>query len=208
MFRIGALANIDDRLAEALRRRRAGTWTYGGRTESSSLLTSLASDLGYPSTWGDSSIVPSNGGANADQIWDSIGVTSRPGVGGIPCELVHGNVGGFFGNVGPSCSKNVAIRGLMGFVQAFAIYAPVCRNFIFAHLYCVDLITFQGPFPTHTTDQATKSKKTLHAQADTHLRDALVIIPFYIYFFDMDIRLHDSDLVGRKASSQYLAQFL
>ncbi|KLO14449.1 hypothetical protein SCHPADRAFT_903264 [Schizopora paradoxa] len=122
---IGALANIDQRLAEALRRRRAGTWTYGDSSASSSLLRSLASDLGYPSTWGDSSIIPANGGPNADQVWKSIGVTARAGVGGIPCELVHGDVGGIFGNVGPSCSRNVAIRGLMGFVEAFAIYAPV-----------------------------------------------------------------------------------
>lgn len=126
--RIGALANIDNRLVEVLRRRRAGSWTYGSNSASSSLLTSLASDLGHPSTWGDSSFLPAHGGASADQVWESIGVTSRAGVGGLPCELVHGNAGSVFGNVGPSCSKNIAVRALMGFIQAFAIYAPVCAS--------------------------------------------------------------------------------
>lgn len=122
---IGALANIDHRLVEVLRQRRLGTWTYGNISASNSLLTPMALDLGYPASWGDSSVLPAYGGPGADKVWKSIGMDSRAGVGGLPCELIHGNVGGVFGNVGASCSKNIAIRSLMGFVEAFAIYAPV-----------------------------------------------------------------------------------
>lgn len=136
IIRIRALANVDGRLLEALRRRRNGTWTYGKQTAYTELMSTLAEDLGYPAAWGMTTIVPPKGGKQATEVWKQLGVEGRNGTGGIPCELVHGGVGGNFidGGVGGSCSANAAVRGVMGFIEGLAIYAPVSRTvLILAH---------------------------------------------------------------------------
>ena len=106
LYRIGALANVDPRLMEALNRRLDGSWTYGQRTSHSGLLTTLAEDLQLPPSWGDSLLVPTHGGDHATKKWAELGVTNRSGIGGVPCEIVHGDVGKPFGIVGPSCTTN------------------------------------------------------------------------------------------------------
>lgn len=115
---------------EALRRRRNGTWTYGKQTAYTELMATLAEDLGYPPAWGRTTIVPPKGGKQANEVWKQLGVEGRNGIGGLPCELVHGGVGGNFieGGVGGSCSANAAVRGAMGFIEGLAIYAPVSRT--------------------------------------------------------------------------------
>lgn len=126
-LRIRALANVDGRLLEALRRRRDGTWTYGKQTAYTDLMATLAEDLGYPFAWGNTTIVPLKGGKQANEVWKQLGVEGRNGIGGIPCELVHGGVGNHFieGGVGGSCTANAAVRGAMGFIEGLAMYAPV-----------------------------------------------------------------------------------
>lgn len=131
LLRISSLANIDSRLTEVLRRIRDGEWSYArGSPKHRTLLGTLAEQLGYPPSWGDPTILPANGGLNADIIWKELGVTGRKGVGGVPCNIVHGDVGNAFGGVGASCLGNAGIRGLMGFLQALVIYAPVCLYLI------------------------------------------------------------------------------
>ncbi|KAI5124691.1 hypothetical protein M0805_004298 [Coniferiporia weirii] len=122
---IGTLANVDNRLLEALRRRRRGTWTYGERT-SHKLLESLAEELGYPSSWGNTLELPPTGEC-ANEVWERLGVKGRAGVGGLPCEIVHGGVGGYIipSGVGASCCANIFVRCSTGFLEALAIYAPV-----------------------------------------------------------------------------------
>ncbi|KZS92961.1 hypothetical protein SISNIDRAFT_549988 [Sistotremastrum niveocremeum HHB9708] len=117
---ISSLASIDPRILEALRAIRSRTWLYGKRsTAHPTLLTSLSSDLGYPSQWGDPTKLPKYGGAAATMTWKSLGLTSRNGLGGIPCEVVHGGVGG------DSCLANSGIRGFNAFCKALLIYLPV-----------------------------------------------------------------------------------
>ncbi|KAL5534232.1 hypothetical protein ACEPAG_694 [Sanghuangporus baumii] len=123
---IGALANVDERLLEALRRLRKGTWGYG-KPESHMLLSTMAADLGYPPSWGDSLCLPEYGGKVSEVSWRALGVRGRSGVGGIPCEIVHGGVGSSVipGGVGGSCVVNSLARGGLGFLEALVIYTPV-----------------------------------------------------------------------------------
>ncbi|KAH8120331.1 hypothetical protein DFH11DRAFT_54684 [Phellopilus nigrolimitatus] len=123
---IRTMANVDDRLLEALRRIRAGTWSYGAPA-SHTLLAPMAEGLGYASAWADPLQLPPIGGRQADKTWELLGVKGRAGVGGLPCEIVHGNVGSWLvpGGVGGNCFANVLARGAMGFFEALAIYAPV-----------------------------------------------------------------------------------
>ena len=132
---------------EALNRRLDGSWTYGQRTSHSGLLTTLAEDLQLPPSWGDSLLVPTHGGDHATKKWAELGVTNRSGIGGVPCEIVHGDVGKPFGIVGPSCTTNAAIRCAMGFVEAVAIYAPVCIQ----QFYLTKSLTkfYSGPLYTN-----------------------------------------------------------
>lgn len=119
-YRIMSLANIDPRILGALRGIRTGDISY--RTNACNppdLLSSLSTDLGYPSAWGDISRIPAFGGVKAADAWKAIGVPTRDGLGGIPCELVHGGV------TGSSCTANAVIRGAHAFVEALAIYLPV-----------------------------------------------------------------------------------
>lgn len=83
------------------------------------ILISHAQDLGYPAAWGDPARLPVTGGPNADRIWQELGVTSRPGRGGLPCELVHGDL------MTSSCAENAGTRWIKAFIKAFLIYLPV-----------------------------------------------------------------------------------
>ena len=117
---INALADIDQRLLLTLRGLRAGTWKYGHNlAETKDILISHARDLGYPPSWGDPAGLPAHGGPAADKIWRTLGVKSRPGRGGVPCELVHGDV------MTSSCTTNALTRWIRAFMKAFLIYLPV-----------------------------------------------------------------------------------
>ncbi|KAI0778193.1 hypothetical protein BD413DRAFT_101826 [Trametes elegans] len=113
------MANIDPRLLAALRAIRSGEFSYKrGKSLSPDLVTSLSRDLGYPPSWGDPALLPAYG-TRADKAWQTLGVTGRQGRGGMPCEIVHGDV------TGGSCTANAAIRGAQAFAEAVAIYLPV-----------------------------------------------------------------------------------
>jgi len=125
---IQKLANLDYRLIQILQLIRANQWSYSQpplRSSSTSLvLQESATAQGYSASWGDPSLLPAYGGTVADQAWKNLGVTSRPGVGGVPCELLHGHFGRSFGLEG-SCTANATLRVVYAFAQAFAIYLPV-----------------------------------------------------------------------------------
>ncbi|KAG9058825.1 hypothetical protein FS842_000022 [Serendipita sp. 407] len=117
---INALAEIDNRLVLTLRALRAGTWRYGEQSPAARhILTSYAVELGYPAGWGDPAKLPPISGPSADKIWQELGVRSRSGCGGVPCELVHGDV------MTPSCAVNALTRWIRAFMKAFLIYLPV-----------------------------------------------------------------------------------
>ncbi|KAJ6575120.1 hypothetical protein B0H19DRAFT_935207 [Mycena capillaripes] len=121
---IHTLAGLDSRLLEALRLIRAKQWSYRtGSPAHQDLLRTYARDLGHPAAWGDPSILPAYGGSQADKVWTQLGVT-RSGVGGLPCQLVHGDVGLSLG-LEQSCTANVGLRGIKVFLEAVAIYFPV-----------------------------------------------------------------------------------
>ena len=114
------LANIDPRILAALRAIRTGNFSYKkGLSVPPDLVTSLSADLGYPAAWGDPAQLPPFGGPSADAVWKVLGVPNRHGVGGLPCEVVHGGV------TGNSCTANAGIRGLQAFAEAIALYLPV-----------------------------------------------------------------------------------
>ena len=121
---IQKLANLDYRFVQTLQLIRAKKWSYSQSHSSPFVLQECATTQGYPASWGDPSFLPAYGGAVADQVWKNLGVTSRSGVGGVPCELLHAPVGRPFGLEG-SCTANATIRVLYAFAQAFAIYLPV-----------------------------------------------------------------------------------
>src|SRR5882762_2721384 len=93
----------------------------------SHLLIDLARDLGHPPSWGDPIQLPAYGGTLASATWKKLGVTSRPNVGGFPCEMVHGGIGPKWG-VGNGCTTNAIIRFAVAFVEAMALYLPVRHN--------------------------------------------------------------------------------
>ncbi|CCL98957.1 uncharacterized protein FIBRA_00965 [Fibroporia radiculosa] len=117
---IMTLANIDVRLLEALRAIRSGAWSYRRHVSvQPDLVSSISRTLGYPSAWGDPALLPAYGGVQANAVWKTLGVRGRNGLGGLPCELVHGTV------TGGSCTANATIRGAQAFVEALALYLPV-----------------------------------------------------------------------------------
>ncbi|KAI0932198.1 hypothetical protein AcV5_004514 [Taiwanofungus camphoratus] len=116
---IMTLANIDARILATLRALRSGAWSYKRHHSTQpDLVSSYARDIGYPAIWGEPTLLPAYGGKVADAAWEILGVPGRKGVGGIPCELVHGSV------AGGSCTANVAIRGAQAFAEALALYLP------------------------------------------------------------------------------------
>ncbi len=117
-----SIANIDPRILGALRAIREGRFSYTKNISNPpDLLSSFAQDLGYPPSWGDATLLPAKGGPAATAVWKKIGVPGRDGLGGIPCELVHGGV------KGGSCTANAGIRGLNALIKAVAIYLPVSK---------------------------------------------------------------------------------
>jgi hypothetical protein len=122
---INTLAGLDHRIITVLQRIRDGSWSYiSGSVHHKQLLQDSALNTGLPPAWGDPSVVPAYGGAIADEAWKKLGVTNRPGVGGIPCELLHREVGSALG-LESSCTANAGLRTLKGFMDALAIYLPV-----------------------------------------------------------------------------------
>ncbi|KAF7320338.1 hypothetical protein MKEN_00818600 [Mycena kentingensis (nom. inval.)] len=122
---INTLAGVDARLLEALRGLRTGEWSYRkGVSHKPDLLTSYARDLGYPVAWGDPAKLPAYGGQVANDAWNQLGIKNRRNLGGIPCEMVHGQVGSSIG-LEDSCVANASLRGSRAFLEALAIYVPV-----------------------------------------------------------------------------------
>jgi hypothetical protein len=110
---------------DALAYLREGTWSYiNGSATHRNLLRTYSQDLGHPSSWGDPSVLPAYGRNVADSVWKAINVRSRTGVGGLPCELVHGTVGANLG-VSDSCAMNAGLRATKAFAESMAIYLPV-----------------------------------------------------------------------------------
>ncbi|KAG6813784.1 hypothetical protein H0H92_007196 [Tricholoma furcatifolium] len=122
---IATLANLDGRIIRTLRLIREGSWSYiYGSAEHSTILTKFSQELGHNPSWGNPQLLPAYGGATADVVWKAMNVNNRHGVGGLPCQLVHGSVGSSIGLNG-SCAANSIIRGSMAFLEAIAIYLPV-----------------------------------------------------------------------------------
>lgn len=127
---INTLANLDGRIILALQYIKAGNWSYmSGSPLYSGLLESAAKDVGLPASWGNPNELPAYGRAVADKVWRNLGVTSRPGVGGIPCEVLHRRVGSSLG-LTENCTANAILRTFKGFTEALVIYLPVCVPFI------------------------------------------------------------------------------
>ncbi|KAH0838300.1 hypothetical protein J3R83DRAFT_6577 [Lanmaoa asiatica] len=121
---INSLANLDKRLIEVLRALREGTWSYiHGSSAKRHILSPLAEELGRSPSWGDPTILPAYGGNFADKAWKQLGVDGRSGIGGLPCELVHGGIGARFG-LHNNCTTNTAIRATHAFAEALVIYLP------------------------------------------------------------------------------------
>lgn len=92
---IGEAAQVDNRLVEALRRARRGTFIYGKETGQAPLLESMCRDYGWPIEWGDPArTIP------------------------IPCEMVHMGVG-------PSCELHALSRFFRAFRFAMLTYLPL-----------------------------------------------------------------------------------
>ncbi|KAJ7293582.1 hypothetical protein C8J57DRAFT_1269402, partial [Mycena rebaudengoi] len=49
--------------------------------------------FGPPSSVGRPRRAPCIRRPRADRVWKQLGLTTRPGVGGLPCQIVHGTVG-------------------------------------------------------------------------------------------------------------------
>lgn len=129
---INTLANLDGGILSILQKLRGRTWSYiNGSAEHANILQDTAKKLGLPRAWGDPTLVPAYGGAIGDQTWNKLGYANRPGLGGIPCELLHGEVGSSFGLQG-SCTANAALRTFKGFTESLAIYLPVSATQLFS----------------------------------------------------------------------------
>lgn len=80
----------------------------------------MAADMGCPPTWGDPQALPAHGGPGARSTYRTMG--AKRCAGGIPCELVHGDVNH------QSCVANAWRRGAAAFMKALLIYSPVCTR--------------------------------------------------------------------------------
>lgn len=124
---IGTLADVDTPIIQTLQYLRTGAWSYRtGSPEHGHILRKSTQKLGFPASWSDPSVLPAYGGSIANAIWKSIGVHSRPGVGGLPCEIVHGKTGVSL-SLQQSCAANTGLRALKAFFEALVIYLPVSR---------------------------------------------------------------------------------
>jgi hypothetical protein len=124
---IGTLAHLDPRLKDALKALREGTFSYEkGTCTPPGLLSSLATELGLPASWGDPSCLPARGSEwNNATVWRGLGVKGRNGLGGVPCDLVHGGVGRQYALPDNSCAVNAGVRLWNAFMSALLIYLPV-----------------------------------------------------------------------------------
>ena len=91
----GGVAKVDNRLIEALRRARRGTFVYGEDTGQAPLLEPMCEEFNWPIEWGDPA-------------------KTAP----IPCEMVH------MGS-GPNCEKHALSRFARTFMFACATYVPL-----------------------------------------------------------------------------------
>jgi hypothetical protein len=124
---IRTLADVDAPIIQTLQHVRAGAWSYRtGSPEHGHILQTSTQKLGFPASWSDPSVLPAYGGSIANAVWKSIGVHSRPGVGGLPCEIVHGKIG-LSSGLQQSCAANTGLRILKAFLKALVIYLPVSR---------------------------------------------------------------------------------
>lgn len=121
---IDRLARVDWRLLELLRAVRQGNWSYIHGSDQHGLASTLASDLRYPTSWGNPELLPAHGGQTASRAWAALGVNGRDGVGGLPCQLVHGRAVAWFG-LADSCVANAIFRAVYALMEAFVIYLPV-----------------------------------------------------------------------------------
>lgn len=132
--RINSLANVDKRLLEVIRALREGTWSYiHSPSTKRNILGPLAEELGRSPSWGDPTVLPAYGGDLANEAWKQLGVDERSGIGGLPCELVHGGVGARLG-LHNSCIANVAIRAMYAFAKALVIYLPVSLRRVYIRM--------------------------------------------------------------------------
>ncbi|KAI6133060.1 hypothetical protein EDD16DRAFT_1734205 [Pisolithus croceorrhizus] len=121
---INRLARIDWRLLELLRAVRQGNWSYIHGSDQHKVASSLATDLGYPTSWGNPKHLPARGRQTANKAWMALGVSGRDGVGGLPCQLVHGRAAAWFG-LDDGCVANAVFRAVYALIEAFTIYLPV-----------------------------------------------------------------------------------
>ncbi|KAF2667156.1 integral membrane protein [Microthyrium microscopicum] len=92
---IQRIANVDERIVQALRQARFGNFVYGKETGIGPLVGSMCRDYGWPEKWGNPAVtVP------------------------LPCEVVHQGAG-------PSCEVHALSRLARSFVAALGVYAPL-----------------------------------------------------------------------------------
>ncbi|KZV78481.1 hypothetical protein EXIGLDRAFT_662412, partial [Exidia glandulosa HHB12029] len=114
--------------------------------------------MGLPASWGDPALLPGHSGARADVAWAQLGVRNRAGVGGLPCELVHGR------SYGSSCTYNALGRTAVAFGQALLIYAPVhALPVLLASKRRRALLTDPAPVLLRTATNAARSAAFLSA---------------------------------------------
>lgn len=117
---IAALGQVEPELLIALPALGRKDWMYGQKsTKYPHLFDELCVRLGVPTSWGDPTIIPAFGGDIANKVWAQLGVTSRAGVGGLPCELVHGST------CTSSCALNAFIRFRKSFFHSIFLYLPI-----------------------------------------------------------------------------------
>lgn len=134
------MANLDGHILDVLRHIREGKWSYiRGSPSHGDTLRHTARSLGLPSILGDPEAVPAYGGKAATAAWRKLSVFTRDGLGGVPCELLHGQVGSGLG-LQSSCTANGILRLLTGFEKALAIYLPVSFQYTRLHVVLISTI--------------------------------------------------------------------
>jgi hypothetical protein len=117
---IAALGEVEPELLIVLPALGREEWVYGQQsTKHPQLFDKLCARLGLPTTWGDPAILPASGGDSANRVWAQLGVINRTGVGGLPCELVHGRTHT------SSCAINAFTRFRKSFLRGVFLYLPV-----------------------------------------------------------------------------------
>ena len=180
---IGTLADVDAPIIQTLQYIREGAWSYRtGSPEHGHILQKSTQKLGFPASWSDPSVLPAYGGFIANAVWKSIGVQSRPGVGGLPCEIVHGNTGVSLG-LQQSCAANTGLRALKAFLEALVIYLPVSkivrtRENLSNLLIYIYITTILGTFLACTPHSSTDPFPPPPCPQNTHGRLAQCDFPF------------------------------